>query len=147
MKRPSLLVVDDAINLTLFYQQELEDDGYRVDIANSTRTAAKLLETTSYDLIIMEPMMMEFEEIREFQQNMNHGRRTPVIVNTVNPEFECLRIFWGMEVCVIKSSDISSLKEQIEVLLQPGENAKMSGGLDVKEHEHAEHCSQWIAAY
>lgn len=129
MKRPRLLVVDDAVNLTRFYKEELEDDGYRIDIANSTRSAAELLDSNIYDVVIVEPMMMEFEEIKEFRQIVNHGIYTPVIVNTGNPESDCRWSFLGVEVCVIKSSDISSLKEKIEILLKPDGDGKAPGRL------------------
>lgn len=129
MKKPTLLFVDDAVNLTRFYQEELEDDGYRIDIANSTRSAAELLDSNTYDVVIVEPMMMEFEEIKEFRQIVNHGTYTHIICNTGNPDLACMCHMWGVGVCVIKSSDISALKEKIEILLKPVGDGKAHGGL------------------
>jgi len=119
MKKPRLLIVDDAINLTLYYQQELEDEGYHVDIANSTHRAAELLASEKYALVIVEPMIIEIEKLEEFRQKMSSRNKTPVIINTGNPEFECRQNVLSVEVCIIKSSDITSLKESIEVLLGP----------------------------
>ena len=32
MGKPRILIIDDSVNLTLLYKQELEDTGYSVDI-------------------------------------------------------------------------------------------------------------------
>lgn len=118
MKKQRLLIVDDAINLALLYQEELEDDGYVVDIANSTRNAEKMLVSKTYDLIVMDSMMMDAGKLKEFHEKIITRRNIPIILNTGNLEFERLKNYWGIEVWVMKSSDISSLKEKIGVLLE-----------------------------
>jgi CheY-like chemotaxis protein len=118
MKKQRLLIVDDAINLALLYQEELEDDGYVVDIANSTRNAEKMLVSKTYDLIVMDSMMMDTGKLKEFHEKIITRRNIPIILNTGNLEFERLKNYWGIEVWVMKSSDISSLKEKIGVLLE-----------------------------
>lgn len=118
MLRHSILVVDDAVNLTLLYEQELEDDGYEVDIANSASTAVRLMDKKSYDLVIVETMMSEIDEIRNFKLTNSHLQETPVVINTRNPNFGDGRTVWGASTCILKSSDIFQLKEKIGLLLE-----------------------------
>ena len=146
MKKPRLLIIDDAVNLTLFYQQEFEDDGYRVDIANSTGGAAKLLNSNTYDLVIVEPTMMEMDELNEFEQDMINRKNTPVIVNTVDHEHNYQLVCWGMDVSIQKSSDISFLKEIMKALLEFWGDGKRPVGFNNKDHEYAEYRNKMIMA-
>jgi DNA-binding NtrC family response regulator len=132
MRKRRLLIVDNNVNLTLLYRQELEDDGYRVDVANTVRSAGARLEIIKYDLIIVEPMMMRQKELEEFGNNLNDRKHPPVIFNTGNYNFVCGQGFSEAEVC-IKSSDLSSLKLTTRVLLEQDSKKRKSGGFPDKE--------------
>ena len=54
MAKNRILVVEDDVNQGFLYKQELEDDGYKVDIAHSGPEALEMLETTSFELVILD---------------------------------------------------------------------------------------------
>ena len=118
MNRYRLLVIEDALNLGLLYEQELNDDGYEVDIAQSYKSALEYLENKSYDLVILETMMKDTREIEKLQYKLNIDTNLPVVINTAYPGCEQNQAYWPADACIYKSSDISVLKEKIKIFLQ-----------------------------
>ena len=59
MNNYRLLVVEDSENLGLLYKQELEDDGYYVDVINSVSKATILLNQHHYDHVILEIVLLK----------------------------------------------------------------------------------------
>ena len=53
MEKYRLLIIDDARNLSLLYQEEFQEEGYEADIARSIPDARVLLNMKLYDLIIV----------------------------------------------------------------------------------------------
>ena len=54
-----ILVIDDLKQIRLVIQELLEVDGHDVDLAENGRTALKMTESNSYDLIITDLYMPE----------------------------------------------------------------------------------------
>ena len=119
MKKPRLLLVDDSVNLTLLYKQELSDVEYNVDIANSLTEAIELINLKTYDLIIVETMLNDIKDYKTFQSKLNDYGEIPLIINTTSPSFENESPLWSIDAdeCIMKSSEITVLKEKIDMLL------------------------------
>jgi len=114
-----LLVVDNEKNLGLLYKEELEDDGYEVEVVNSGKKALQLFDAKSFDLVIMDIFEHGINGI-EIMRKMYHGNRTiPVIINTGYPPFN--ESFMEIEAVgfVVKSFDLSELKRKIRELITP----------------------------
>lgn len=119
MVNPRLLIVDDSVNLTLFYREELEDDGYHVDVADSFTTAVELLGKKIYDLVIVETMLRDVEEFGTLQNKLNGNGEIPLIINTASSLLEKEFSLWSVnaDACIMKSSDVTMLKEKIKILI------------------------------
>lgn len=119
MEKPRILIIDDSVNLTLLYKQELEDTGYSVDITNSYKTAIEYINEQLYDLIIVETKLKDIKDYNKLQAKINDNPVLPVIINTVSHNLNNESTLWSInsDACVVKSSDVSVLKGKIELLL------------------------------
>lgn len=118
MAKPSLLIVDDEVHLTLLYEEELEDVGYDVDVANTDEEAFELLYGKTYDLVIVEPVTMRWKELNSVRSSLRRVKKTKLLFNTTSLALE-QGISCVADASVTKSSDISLLKEIIGKLLEP----------------------------
>ncbi len=116
MERPKVLIIDDAEYLSLLYKEELLDEGYDVDIANSFPDASELIEKKSYDLMIVEIMLKCEKNYREYITILNNKRNEiPVIINTGTPLTEIdEQILYSFQAYTEKSSDLSMLKDVVK---------------------------------
>jgi DNA-binding response OmpR family regulator len=111
---PKLLIIDDAINLSLFYTEEFRDEGYEVDVANSLSDACKLLTINSYDLMIVEINLKGKQDSDNLCTMLNSNiYDIPVILNTGTPLPELEKRFSSFKAYIEKSSDIWPLKEKV----------------------------------
>ncbi|MEI6209756.1 MAG: response regulator [Desulfuromonadales bacterium] len=58
-----ILVIDDEADMRFILTQTLTTDGYTVDSAENGKTAMKLVELNSYDLIITDIIMPEMDGV------------------------------------------------------------------------------------
>ena len=114
MAKKRLLVVDDEVNQGLLYQQELEDEGYEVDVLNSGREALEMIKKTSYDLVILDIGMPEMDGLETLGRLLVIDNKIPVILNTAYPSYKDNFMSWAADAYVVKSMDISVLKEKIK---------------------------------
>jgi DNA-binding response OmpR family regulator len=117
MTRPTLLLIDDAIHLTMLYQEELEDDGYDVDIANTVSQAYELIKKNSYDLIIIEPALKSLKEYIGIVIKLYQTKEVPILINTGSYIPETERRLWFVETVIQKTSDTSVLKNTVRDIL------------------------------
>ena len=114
MERNRLLVVDDEVNQGLLYEQELGDEGYDVDIANSGQEALELIAQNSYDLVVLDIGMPEMDGLETLSQMLNVDNKIPVILNTAYPSYKDNFMSWAADAYVVKSMDLTELKVKIK---------------------------------
>jgi len=114
MEKCRILVVDDEINQGLLYEQELTDDGYNVDVANSGAKALELVKNTPYDLVVLDIGMPEMDGLEALGQMLCMDNRLPVILNTAYPSYKDNFMSWAADAYVVKSSDLTELKTKIK---------------------------------
>ncbi|BCR06416.1 two-component system response regulator [Desulfuromonas versatilis] len=113
-----LLVVDDERDIRHLYAAELEDEGYQVDTAGSGNEAAELLERQAYDLIVLDIQMKGESGLHILQKIVKQKSDLPVILCTA---FSCYKedfSSWLADAYVVKSSDLTELKQEIKRLLE-----------------------------
>ena len=122
MDKKRLLVVEDEINQGLLYEQELEDDGYEVDVVNSGAEALEIVKINSYDLVILDIGMPEMDGLETLGRLLGIDNKIPVILCTAYPSYKDNFMSWAADAYVIKSSDLTELKEKIRESLNREEN-------------------------
>ncbi len=108
-----ILVVDDEINQGLLYEQELVDEGYDVDVANSGKEALDRIENNAYDLVVLDIGMPDMDGLETLGRMLGKDNKLPVILNTAYPSYKDNFMSWAADAYVIKSSDLTELKNKI----------------------------------
>ena len=117
MVKDRLLIVDDEINQGLLYEQELADEGYEVDVANSGVVALEKVKMNAYDLVILDIGMPEMDGLETLGRLIGIDNKIPVILYTAYPSYKENFLSWAAEEYVVKSMDLEELKEKIKEIL------------------------------
>ena len=117
VKKYRLLVVDDEKHICELYKSELEDEGYRVTVANSGSEALSAVERNPPDIIILDIQMPGMDGIETLEKLIGRDKGIPVILNTAYSHYREDFTTWGADAYVVKSSDTSKLKLEIKRLL------------------------------
>lgn len=123
-----LLVVDDEANIRLLYAQELSDEGYQVVTAGSALEAVEKLQGTAFDLVVLDIKLKNESGIELLQRIVKERHNLPVILCTA---FSCYKddfSAWLADGYVVKSSDLTELKEEIKRVLAKRQKAVQAAG-------------------
>lgn len=115
MKR--ILVIDDEENIRLLYQEELADEGYEVDVADSAEAAMSLIEAQKPDLITLDIRMPGVDGIEFLRLLREKHRDLPVIIVTAYGEYKQDFSVWASDAYVVKSADMEEMKATIRKIL------------------------------
>ncbi len=113
MKKCRILVVDDDVNQGLLYEQELTDEGYDVDVANSGIDAIELVKQNSYNCVVLDIGMPGMDGLEALGRMISVDNKLPIILNTAYPSYKDNFMSWAANAYVVKSSDTTELKEKI----------------------------------
>ncbi len=113
-----LLIVDDEESIRLLYQQEFADEGYHVLLASSGEEALKVLEKEPVDLVILDIRMKEMSGLEALQHIVKEKKNLPVILCSAYSSYQDDFSSWLADAYVIKSSDLTELKEEVKRLLE-----------------------------
>ena len=112
-----LLVVDDEQDIRYLFQCELEDEGYQVDAVGSAAEAESQLQQANYDLVILDIQIGSDNGLAVLQDIISRQKDLPVILCTA---FSCYKedfSSWLADGYVVKSSDLTELKKEIQRVL------------------------------
>ncbi|MBI2354610.1 MAG: response regulator [Deltaproteobacteria bacterium] len=120
-----ILVVDDEANIRVLYADELAEEGYEVVTAGNTTEAAERLREGQFDLAVLDIKLKNESGIDLLQQLVKERHDMPVILCSA---FSCYKddfSAWLADGYVVKSSDLSELKQEISrVLAKKAQRAK-----------------------
>ena len=117
----TILLVEDDRSQRALYEQELADAGYRVVLAKDGREALEKIEDESVDVVIMDIFMPGMDGIEAMNRILARDKRMPVIINTAYSTYKDSFMTWSADAYVVKSSDLTDLKETIARLLKARE--------------------------
>jgi CheY-like chemotaxis protein len=119
-----ILLVEDEANVRLLYRQELESEGYEVICAADGKSAIEMAGQHQPDLVIMDINLPEnMDGIEAMSKIMGENKDIPVIINTGYSEYQDNFMSWAAEAYVLKSADMTPLKNAIEDVLGKREEA------------------------
>ncbi len=113
-----VLCVDDDPSLLRLYQDELSEEGYKVILAKDGQEALSKLAKEKPQVVILDIRMPVMDGIRTLTAMLGKDRQIPVILNTAFPQYRENFMTWGAEAYVIKSSDLTELKQKIREILE-----------------------------
>lgn len=110
-------MVDDEKNLRILYQEELNEEGYEVEVADSAETAFKRMDQQQYDAIVLDIQMPGMNGLEAMGHILHKNRKQAIILNTAYSQFKDDFESWSADAYVVKSSDLSELKEKLKELI------------------------------
>jgi CheY-like chemotaxis protein len=113
----TILVVDDDEAIRTLLQEELEDEGYKVMIATNARDALKMVESEALDLVVLDIRMPGMDGLEALPRILGIKEGLPVILNTAYSQYQESFMSWAADAYVVKSSDLTELKEKIKMLV------------------------------
>jgi CheY-like chemotaxis protein len=112
-----ILCIDDDSSLLLLYQEELSEEGYEVIVDRNGKEALEKYDRESPDLVVLDIRMPIMDGLETLNALLGRNRQLPVILNTAYSTYRDNFMAWGAEAYVLKSSDLTELKEKIREAL------------------------------
>ncbi|AAR36644.1 response regulator [Geobacter sulfurreducens] len=112
-----LLVVDDENSIRLLYSQELAEEGHEVVTAATAAEAVDKIREHEFDLIVLDIKLKNESGLDLLQKVVKERHNLPVVLCTA---FSCFKddfSAWLADGYVVKSSDLSELKEEVKRVL------------------------------
>jgi CheY-like chemotaxis protein len=113
-----ILVVDDEENIRFLYKEELEDEGFIVELAKSGEEALEKLPLFRPDLITLDIKMPGMGGIEVLKRIRDVDRDLPIILCSAYGEFKLDFATWASDAYVVKSADLTELKSMIQKFLE-----------------------------
>jgi CheY-like chemotaxis protein len=112
-----ILVVDDEENIRFLYQEELEEEGYTVEVAAHGQEALEKVNAFQPDLVTLDIRMPGMDGVETLRKIREVQRDLPVILCSAYGEYKQDLTTWASDAYVIKTSDLTELKGTIRTLL------------------------------
>ena len=114
MKTARILVVDDEEHIRLLFKEELEDEGYAVDLASNGLEALEKLKHSAYSVIVLDIKMPGMDGIQTLGEIKKINKDQPVILCSAYGEFKQDFASWVSDGYIVKSADTGELKEMVK---------------------------------
>lgn len=115
MKR--ILVVDDEESIRFLYKEELEEDGFIVELAENGKEAIDKVFTFKPDLITLDIKMPVMDGIEALKKIREIERNIPIILCSAYGEYKHDLTTWASDAYIVKCADLTDLKFTIKRLL------------------------------
>lgn len=117
---PKLLVVDDEMYIRMLYKKEFEDDGYEVLVASDPAEALAIMTESRPDLVILDIELGDENGLTLLNCLRQDYRDCAIILNSAYSTYKSDFQTWLADAYIMKSSDLSPLKNKIKALLAKG---------------------------
>ena len=112
-----ILLVDDDQAIQLLYQEEFLDEGYSVSSAFNGDEALNIFNADQPDLVILDIQMPGLNGIEVLRQMKMINATVPIILSSAFHEYKQDLGAWASDDYVVKSSDLTELKNTVRRLL------------------------------
>ncbi|MFC1835085.1 response regulator [Thermodesulfobacteriota bacterium] len=113
-----ILIVDDEEGIRMLYSMELEDEGYDVITLPDGKDLVEVVDREKPDCVILDIKMKEFDGLELLQELRKKYYDLPVILNSAYSGFKVDIKSVAADYYVVKSSDLSELKEKLKIALE-----------------------------
>ncbi|MCX8117756.1 MAG: response regulator [Desulfobacterota bacterium] len=113
-----ILVVDDEESIRLLYKEELEDEGFIVEVAKDGLEALQQIPLFKPDLITLDIKMPGLNGIETLKRIREIERHVPVVMCSAYGEYKQDLTTWASDAYVVKCADLTDLKNTIRRLLK-----------------------------
>lgn len=114
-----IMIVDDEESIRLLYKEELEEEGFSVELAKSGEEALEKLRAFKPDLITLDIKMPGMGGIETLRRIREVDRELPIILCSAYGEYKQDLTTWASDAYVVKTADLTELKAMIRKFLEP----------------------------
>jgi len=112
-----ILVVDDEESIRFLYKEELEEEGFIVELAQDGKEALEKLPLFKPDLITLDIKMPVMDGIEALKRIREVERQLPVILCSAYGDYKQDLTTWASDAYIVKCADLTDLKATIRKLL------------------------------
>ncbi|MGC1454916.1 MAG: response regulator [Nitrospirota bacterium] len=112
-----ILIVDDEENIRELYKEEFVEMGYDVVTVNDGIQALAAMDAARFDLVTLDMRMEEMDGIETLRKIKEKDSSLPVIICTAYEEYKHDFGSWCSDAYVVKSSDLSLLRDTVKKIL------------------------------
>jgi len=115
-----LLLVEDELKVATFIRKGLQTQAYTVDVALTGQEGKKLLETTTYDLIILDVMLPDVSGLELAEHIRQQNSTVPILMLTAldTTADKLLGFEAGADDYLVKPFDFLELLARVKALLR-----------------------------
>ena len=120
MLEAHILIVEDELRLAEIIQKQLQESGFKADVANDGYVGKRMIENSEYDLVVLDinlPLMNGYELCKEIRKK---NSKIPIIMLTAlgTSENKLIGFEAGADDYVLKPFDFRELLARINVFLK-----------------------------
>uniref|UniRef100_A0A832DH62 Response regulator transcription factor n=1 Tax=Ignavibacterium album TaxID=591197 RepID=A0A832DH62_9BACT len=129
-----ILIVEDEPNMRLGLKDNLEFEGYNVELAEDGEDGLNKILDNKYDLIILDVMMPKISGFDVCKNARKSGVTTPIILLTAKGEEidKVLGLELGADDYVTKPFSVRELIARVKAILRRSENLSLSESKSIK---------------
>ena len=121
-----ILIVDDEEHIRFLYSEELAEAGYEVITADSGHLLLERIENEKPDLVVLDIKMVDYNGLDLLQDIRNKFYDLPVVLCTAYDTFKEDMKSIAADFYMIKSFDLTELKNKIAMALEANAGKKES---------------------
>ncbi len=116
-----VLIVDDNENIRELYKESLTAEGYQTLTAKDANEALELFKNENPHIVTLDIKMPDVNGLEILSTMKSINKKTPVILYSAYGNYKQDYISWAADAFLIKSSDLTELKQKIKELLMKKE--------------------------
>lgn len=112
-----LLIADDESSIRTLYKLTFEQEGYEVELACDGLECLNKVDSFKPDLVILDIRMPGIDGLETLNQILGKNNLIPVIINSAYSSYKDNFMSWSADAYVVKSSDLTELKNKVKELI------------------------------
>ncbi len=116
-----VLIVEDDAAQRMLYEVELSEEGYDVLLAKDGFEAIEKVREHRPDIVVLDLMMPNMHGLDALRKMLSINPNIPVIIHTAYSHYKNNLMSWAAEAYVVKSSDLTELKNALKRVLNVNE--------------------------
>lgn len=120
MSMTTILIIEDEVSMQLGLKDNLEIDGYQVEVAGDGEVGLSKLKANAFDLVLLDVMLPKLSGFDVCKQARAFGVRAPIILLTARGEEidKVLGLELGADDYIVKPFSVRELLARIKAILR-----------------------------